>query len=140
MDLLQRISSFVLVPNLTAALIGFPSALLYLLEVFIVWACRGQQQFNSSFFHLFIVRALPVSVFKFFNKTNALLEHLQHVDQLLGPQVWPTQLVLPTLSTNAKMAVQLLLLHLLLHLPCREPCNDDASAEQIYIHPFRSFI
>jgi hypothetical protein len=62
MDLLRELASYAWLPNGLAALLGLPSALLYLVEVLIVWRCRHLSPFNSSFFSLFVVRALPVGI------------------------------------------------------------------------------
>jgi hypothetical protein len=60
--LLEFFVNFQMPPLLFATLIGIPSCLLYLGQVLIVLGHWGE--FNSSFFKLFIVRALPVSTVK----------------------------------------------------------------------------
>ena len=47
-------------PFIIGLLIGVPSVILYISEVFVLIINRKASSFQSSFFQLFILRALPV--------------------------------------------------------------------------------
>ncbi|KAF7632437.1 Serpentine receptor class gamma [Meloidogyne graminicola] len=55
------LANTVYLPFIISVVIGVPSACLYLFEILII--IKNYKEYNSSFFHLFIARAILVSIF-----------------------------------------------------------------------------
>ena len=82
------------IPFLTGVMIGAPSALLYICEVLLLVFHRKSpnSNFQSSFFQLFVLRSIPVTIFwnlnKFFEASTAeILKNGHKFDYIIGREL-----------------------------------------------------